>query len=91
MAQSHALLTVPTNHILPDLEVRVLAFLFLVLSSRCLTSVTLFCPLSSHWGPAARAEPQVCQNQPEDRASSHPRALVLGLTLPDSPRNRDGR
>ena len=86
----HAFLIVPTNHILPDLEVRVLAFLFLVLSSRCLTLVTLFCPLSSHQGPGARAEPQVCQNQPEDRASSHPRALMLGLTLPDSPGNRDG-
>lgn len=80
----------PTNHILPDLEVTVLAFLFLVLSSHCLTSVALFC-LSSHRGPGAGAEPQVCQNQPEDRASSHPRALVLGFTLPDSPGNRDGR
>ena len=43
------------------LEVGVLAFLFLVLSSHCLTSVALFCPLSSHQGPGAGAEPQVSE------------------------------
>lgn len=55
-------LIVPTNHILPHPDVSICSLLISVsLSSRCLASITLFCPLSSPWAQEPGQDRGLCQ------------------------------